>query len=233
MKAFARAARATALARPKTAGPRPRPRAVLFDWDGTLLDSAELSYRCYVRLFGRFGIGYGRDDFARTYSPDWTRTYVALGLPRERWAEADHAWLALYKQDAAELLAGAGEALATLADSGMLLGIVSSGDRDRVTAEIARLGLAGRFATVVCGNDVSNRKPHPEGLRLALDRIGALPEVACYVGDSPEDIEMARAAGVFSIGIPGGFPNEEALRGSRPDRLLGSLSEAVAFLKAC
>ena len=50
------------------------------------------------------------------------------------------------------------------------------------------------------------------------------------MGDSPEDMEMARAAGAFSVGIPGGFPNEEALAASRPDLLLPSLAEAVVAL---
>ena len=50
---------------------RPHPVAVLFDWDGTLVDSAEASYRCYVRLFDSYGIGFDRTRFERTYSPNW------------------------------------------------------------------------------------------------------------------------------------------------------------------
>ncbi|MFI5184118.1 MAG: HAD hydrolase-like protein, partial [Vicinamibacteria bacterium] len=64
-------------------------RAILFDWDGTLVDSAEKSYRCYVQVFSAYGIEYDRDAFERTYSPDWYRTYEAVGVPRERWPEAD------------------------------------------------------------------------------------------------------------------------------------------------
>ena len=53
-------------------------RAVLFDWDGTLSDSAEASFRCYARLFPEYGIPFARHDFQRTYSPDWYRTYTQL-----------------------------------------------------------------------------------------------------------------------------------------------------------
>jgi beta-phosphoglucomutase-like phosphatase (HAD superfamily) len=68
-------------------------RAVLFDWDGTLVNTAEASYRCYEKLFGSYGIAFDRDAFRRTYSPNWHLTYSALGLAEERWAEADARWL--------------------------------------------------------------------------------------------------------------------------------------------
>ena len=66
-----------------TAGQRPPGlRAVLFDWDGTLVNSAETSFRAYVGLFRELGIAFDREEYRRTYSPNWHRTYEALGLPR-------------------------------------------------------------------------------------------------------------------------------------------------------
>ena len=59
----------------------PTLKGILFDWDGTLVNSAEASYRCYVRLFEYFGIGFDRSSFERTYSPNWYRTYLDMGLP--------------------------------------------------------------------------------------------------------------------------------------------------------
>lgn len=203
-------------------------RAALFDWDGTLLDSAEASYRCYVRLFASFGIAFGREDFARSYSPDWRRTYRALGVPEPSWPLADSRWLELYREERGELLPGARAALGRLAAAGLVLGLVTSGNRPRVEEDLARLSLAGSFAAVVCGTDLEDKKPHPAGLLLALARLGVGPGEAVYLGDSPEDVEMARAAGVFAIGIPGAFPNREALEASRPDRLAPDLAEAVA-----
>ena len=64
-------------------------QAVLFDWDGTLVNTAEASYRCYEKLFGSYAIPFDRAAFQRTYSPNWHLTYTALGLPRERWTEAE------------------------------------------------------------------------------------------------------------------------------------------------
>jgi HAD superfamily hydrolase (TIGR01509 family) len=212
---------------------RPVPlRAALFDWDGTLVDSAELSYRCYVAVFERFGVPFDRAAFERTYSPDWYRTYRILGLDESHWPEADRLWQAHYATDAAALLPGARECLDRLRDAGLTLALVTSGERERVAREQAALGLAGTFAAMVCGGETPNRKPHPEPLLVALARLDVAAAESVYVGDSPEDVEMARAAGVFTVGIPGGFPNREALRRSAPDVMATSLEHAADRLLA-
>ena len=111
-----------------------------------------------------------------------------------------------------------------------MLGIVSSGDGSRVRGEMAALGVASLFATAVCGGETARRKPDPEPLLVALERLGVAPGECVYVGDSPEDVAMAKAAGAFAIGIPGGFPNRAALTASAPDLLLPSLEAAVEAL---
>ena len=205
-------------------------RAVLFDWDGTLVDSAEKTYACYVRVFAAFGIGYDRAAFERTYSPDWYRTYEEVGLPREHWRDADARWISCYETEPSLLLPGAREALERLAGRGLALGLVSSGDGARVRREVRALGVEGFFGAVVCGGETARRKPDPEPLLVALQRLGVAPAAAAYVGDSPEDVAMARSAGAFAVGVPGGFPNRQALAASRPDVLAPSLDEAVIGL---
>ena len=206
--------------------------AVLFDWDGTLVDSAEASYRCYVRLFDSYGIGFDRACFERTYSPNWQRTYEAVGLAPELWPEADRRWLEHYGREKTRLVAGAREALGRLDAAGIAQGVVTSGDRSRVSRELADLEVEPYFQTVVYGGDTRQRKPHPEALLLALARMAVTPDRAAYVGDSPEDVEMARGAGVRAVGVPGGFPNREALAASRPDVLAPDVTSAVNLLLA-
>jgi HAD superfamily hydrolase (TIGR01549 family) len=205
-------------------------RAVLFDWDGTLVDSAEASYRCYVRLFSAYGIPFDRARFESTYSPNWHRTYQALGLPRERWDEADARWLEHYGCEETRLLPGAREALTALRDQGLDLALVTSGDRARVSVELNRLGVRAFFRSLTCAGDTARRKPDPEPLHLGLRQLGREPVESAYVGDSPEDIEMARAAGVYAVGVPGGFPNRAALAASAPDLMAPDLEGAVTAL---
>ena len=208
----------------------PRLAAVLFDWDGTLVDSAEASYRCFVRLFESYGIAFDRARFEGTYSPNWQRTYESVGLDRALWPEADRRWVEHYAREKSRLLPGAREALERLDRAGLAQAVVTSGDRARVSRELAELEVLPFIRTAVYGGDTPRRKPHPEALLLALGRLGVTPDRAAYVGDSPEDVEMARAAGVRAVGVPGGFPNREALAASRPDRLAPDLSAAVDFL---
>jgi phosphoglycolate phosphatase len=206
--------------------------AVLFDWDGTLADSAEASFRCYVRLFSGYGIAFDRAVFGETYSPEWHRTYERLGLDRECWSEADSRWLAYYEEEVTHPLPGAVDAIERLAEAGLALAVVTSGSRSRVERELERFGLARRFAAVVCAEDSVRRKPFPDPLELGLERLSIPAARAACVGDSPEDVEMARAAGVLSVAVPGAFPNREALRCARPDLWAERLDDAAGALLA-
>lgn len=211
------------------AAPRPL-RAVLLDWDGTVVDSAEATFRCYARLFDSYGIPFDRQRFGQTYSPAWYGTYEALGLPRASWEEADRRWLDYYAKEESVCLAGVREALARLQQAGIALGIVTSGERPRVLRELRGLGLAETFPVVVAADDVQKRKPDPEPLVLGLTRLGVSAREAVYVGDSPEDVEMARAAGVYVVGVPGPFPNRDGLMAAAPDLICDSLGAAVGAL---
>lgn len=212
--------------------PSPRTQAALFDWDGTLVDSASATFRCYQRLFDSYGIAFDRQRFAETYAPDWHQTYRQLGLPASAWAEADERWLALYAREGTPPIEGARRALERLAAAGLTQGLVTSGDRRRVEAEVQALGFDRYLKPLICAGEAPRPKPAPDPLLAALERIAVCPAQAVFVGDSPEDVHMARAAGVHAIGVPGGFPNRQALEDARPDHLAASLAAAVDHILA-
>lgn len=205
-------------------------RAVLFDWDGTLADTAEASYRCYVRMFADFGIPFDRDAYRRTYSPNWYFTFECVGLPPERWADADERWLAYFAEETISLIDGARDAVEKLVQRGVAAAIVTSGSRPRVERELELHGVRRHFSHVVCGTDTERKKPHPDPLLLALDRLALAPQDAAYVGDSPEDVLMAKAANVYAVAVPGAYPNRDALRDAMPDLHADDLAGAVEAL---
>jgi len=137
--------------------------------------------------------------------------------------------LSCYETEPSRLLPGAREALERLGAAGLAQGLVSSGDGSRVRREIRALGLETFFGAVVCGGETARRKPDPEPLLLALERLGVPPGETAYVGTA-RGRAMARSAGALAVGIPGGFPNREALAASHPDVLAPSLDEALRAL---
>jgi pyrophosphatase PpaX len=205
-------------------------QAVLLDWDGTLLDSFEADAAAFLALFRHFGVGWGVRELVQHYSPDWHRVYRAAGLPRERWAEADRVWRRAYARQQPALRAGARRLVRALSRR-YRLALVSGGHRNRVCAQVRRFGLAPYFATVVCRDDTRMAKPHPAPLRLALRRLGLSPLQSVYVGDAPEDVQMARRAGLAALGVLGPFPVGERLAAAQPDALVERLEEIPPLLE--
>jgi pyrophosphatase PpaX len=199
-------------------------QGVLFDWDGTLLDSYHADSSAYLAMFREMGIPWGLEDLARHYSPNWYRVYRAAKLPRSLWDDADRVWRKHYADYRPDLMPKARQVLVRLGRRHRL-GLVTSGDRSRVTRQLGEFHLAKLFAARVCSGDTERKKPHPEPLQLALRRMRLNPDACVYVGDTPEDLQMARRAGVRAIAVLGPFPTEERLRAARPEILLSSIEE--------
>jgi HAD superfamily hydrolase (TIGR01549 family) len=202
---------------------------VLFDWDGTLLDSFDADSSAYLAMFREMGIPWGLDELALHYSPNWYNVYRAARLPRNRWDAANLAWRKQYANHKPKLISGV-RRLLTWAGRRYRLGLVTSGDRERVTRQLRYFGLTRLFASRVCADDTLRKKPHPAPLRLALKQMRLTPNACLYVGDSPHDLEMARRAGVRAVAVMGRFPTEKGLRAARPEFLLDSITELRAIL---
>jgi pyrophosphatase PpaX len=209
---------------------RRRLTGVLFDWDGTLIDSYHADSQAYLAMFRELGLLWGLEELTKHYSPDWYTVYRAAGIPESRWGEADRLWRAYYVKHPSKLMTGARRVLRQLARR-HALGLVTSGDRDRVTRQLRAFALTRMFRARVCGGDTSEKKPHPEPLLMALKKMKLDAEDCVYVGDTPEDLEMARAAGMRAIAVIGPFPTEQRLRASKPQFMLEKLTDLPALLK--
>ena len=202
---------------------------VMFDWDGTLLDSYHADSQAYLEMFRGIGLTWGLEELAANYSPDWYVVYRAAGIPHKRWDEADRLWRASYVKHPSKLMTGARRVLRQLRTR-YRLGLVTSGDRQRVCRQLRAFGLTRFFRARVCGGDTREKKPHPAPLLLALEKMKLRPEECVYVGDTPEDLAMARAVGMRAIAILGTFPTEKSLRAAKPEFLLDGLPELPELL---
>lgn len=198
---------------------------LLFDWDGTLVDSAQLGLTAFEQSFAALGMVFDYEVYRAVYSPNWYSVYEAMGLPKDKWPRADELWTHHYGEQTAQLVEGAKKTITDLQQKGYRLGIVSSGNGPRVSREITNVGLEGVFEVVVCHEQMENRKPHPEGLETAMRLLNRSPEESCYIGDSPEDIEMGQRAGLLTVGVQSAYPTNWKLKSSSPDIYIQSLTE--------
>jgi HAD superfamily hydrolase (TIGR01509 family) len=204
---------------------------VLFDWDGTLLNSFEADANAYMHMFGALGMSWSIAELKRHYSPNWHRVYRAARLPRAKWVEADRLWRLFYRKQQPKLQPGALRVLRTL-DRRFKLALVSSGSRSRVRKQLREHNVSAMFLAKICSEDAPRRKPHPAPLRMALEKLRALPQTSVYIGDAPEDIEMAHRAGVRAIGVLGGSPVPQRLRAASPDAMIETIRDLPALLKS-
>ena len=198
---------------------------LLFDWDGTIVDSAQLGLNAYQKAFAELEVTFSLEIYEASYSPNWYLTYEALGLPKDKWARADHLWRFHYDHETPAIIEGAAETLVSMRARGHRLGVVTSGNVERVRREANQSGLIDLFEIFVCHEDITHRKPDPEGLQIALARLKSRPEECAYVGDAPEDIQMGKAAGILTVGVRSNYPSNARILSLTPDIYVESLTE--------
>lgn len=210
--------------------------AVLFDWDGTLVDSKKAILQSYRDATGKV--------LGRAF-PD-TPEEVALILPMR--AQESFPMLAGDRADPAELtqayhdaymvnseqfagaFAGTRSTLDAIVASGVTVGIVTSKSRDRVDSDMARFGLEGMFATIVSGDLSAERKPHPGPVLDAMRQLGVEPSQVLFVGDGPQDVIAGRAAGTLTVACTYGFHGREECAAEHPDYLIDAIEDLLPIL---
>jgi pyrophosphatase PpaX len=209
--------------------------AVLFDFDGTLVDTTEMIHQSMRHATSSV---LGRDDLSR----EALLANVGRPLPRQmELLDAEKAELLLeayrshHEQHHDALIGefpGVEESLSRLQAAGMKVAIVTSKRRPAVEMALDNFptlrNVVDRFVTM---EDTTEHKPHPEPLLRGLELLGGVPkERAAYVGDSPFDVEAAKAAGLTSVAVSWGAFSEDRLREAEPDHLVPDIGSAVDVL---
>ncbi|MFL7838320.1 MAG: HAD family hydrolase [Candidatus Promineifilaceae bacterium] len=202
-------------------------KAILFDFDGTLLDSFPAHYEAFKVTLAHFDVEVTPELYKQTYSPNWLSVYEAFGIPQDKYEEADNIWLAEARKHKPQLFPEVRPLLESLRDE-YSLGLVTSGSRGRVLRDLTSTGIREYFQVLVTGDNVSRPKPDPEGLLIALEELTLQPEQALFVGDAREDYLMAQAAGVPFMGVIAGFATVSQVKECS---LLENLSELVSLVE--
>ncbi len=204
---------------------------VMFDFDGTVVDSGgiilasmrhatqtvlarEYSDRELMASVGGPGLEAQMEAFAPEQVEELVRVYRAHNEPLH---------------DSLEAFLGIEDVLTKLKEQGRALGLVTAKRRSTVDLAFARLPIAHFFDAVVGGDETERHKPHPEPLLLGLERLGASADEAAYVGDSPYDMQAARAGGLYAVGVTwGGIHDRAAL--SDADVVVDTAQELLGVL---
>jgi phosphoglycolate phosphatase len=211
-------------------------RAVLLDFDYTLADSSAGVVTCINFALGQLGLP--------SVSAEVASQTIGLSLPDTliRLAGAECATLApefarLFIERADQVMAESTHllecvpgAIAALRERGLVLGVVSTKFRYRIASILGREGLLDSFDLIVGGEDVVVHKPHPEGLCLALKRLGRSASDSIYVGDSVVDADTAQEAGVPFVAVLTGVTQRQAFDARGVADVLGSVGDLPGWL---
>jgi pyrophosphatase PpaX len=204
---------------------------VLFDLDGTVVDSGgiilasmrhatrtvlgrEISDEALMAAVGGPGLEHQMRALGPEHVEDLIRAYREHNEPLH---------------DELRVCVGMDDVLVALKEQGRKLGIVSAKRRRTVELAFANVEIGHLFDVVVGGDEHARQKPEPDLLLLALERLGGDAETAAYVGDSPFDMQAAKAAGMRAVGVTwGGIHAREALTDA--DELVDTPEELLAVL---
>lgn len=204
-------------------------RAVLWDLDGVLVDSAPFHFQAWRELFASLGREFSEADFRRTFGlrNDAILHDVLGDLPPAEIERLGKRKEELFRQAARgniTALPGALALLRLLRERGFRLALVSSTPHANIELVLRSLGVEASFDAIVGEEDVSRGKPDPEGFLLAAERLGVPPEECVVIEDAPAGVEAAKRAGMRCVGVHRGRPREAL---AQADLVVESLENAA------
>ncbi|MGE7673550.1 pyrophosphatase PpaX [Lysinibacillus sp. NPDC094403] len=208
-------------------------KALLFDFDGTLLNTNDLIIQTFMHVLNeRFPGQYSPKDCLKFLGPSLKQTFSDI-TPGE-----EDAMMAKYREynelHHDELVTQYPDVVSTLEqlkDMGIKLAIVSTKRNGMIDRGLSVLGASHLFDIRIGTDDVKNVKPDPEPVLLALERLGVNKEDAIMIGDNSHDIEAGHNAGVRAAGVAWAFKGEEYLQQFKPEYMLHHMTDLFEIVK--
>jgi pyrophosphatase PpaX len=205
---------------------------IVFDMDGTLVDTFQLNLRSFNYAVKRFlkrtlSTEEALGNPGGTLEEELTNCLPRAAVPRA--IERYHAHYNHHFISGTRVFPGIRGLLFTARARGIKLAVCTGADRQIAEYTLARSRLSQFFQTIVTANEVNKPKPAPEGLRIAMGTIGARPDQTVYLGDHPNDIRASQNAGAKSAAAMWGSMHRKELRDLKPDFLFKHPSEALTL----
>ncbi len=182
--------------------------ALIWDMDGTMVDTREAHWLAWKEILAAENYDLDWETFLKTFgqrNDSILRSLLGAGLPDAdvvRIGDAkEQVFRDVLKENGVQLLPGAGQLIDQAKAKGWPQAIVSSAPRKNISTILEVLGRPDTFAVMVCAEDVSHGKPHPEGCITAAQKLGVSPARCMVLEDAPAGLEAARRAGMGGVGV--------------------------------
>ncbi|WP_155590086.1 pyrophosphatase PpaX [Lysinibacillus cavernae] len=208
-------------------------KALLFDFDGTLLNTNDLIIQTFMHVLNeRFPGQYSPNDCLKFIGPSLKQTFNDIAPGEEDALIAKYrAWNIAHHDELVSQYPDVVSTLEQLKAQGIRLAIVSTKRNDTIDRGLSILGATHLFDVRIGTDDVKNVKPDPEPVLLALERLGIDNEDAIMIGDNSHDIEAGHRAGVRAAGVAWAIKGEAYLQQYKPEYLLHHMTDLFAIVK--
>jgi|SRR5690554_662614 len=207
-------------------------KAVVFDLDGTLLDTYRLIFDAFNHAWAQQGITLSDQEIEARFGPP--EPELIQGVMGEAWRQGLARFHEYYQENHGRLIKLAPywqEVLSCIKHQGYRLGLFTGKGQTATEITLSQTGLAGYFDSVLTGTEVNHPKPNPEGLIISARRFGIKPEDLIYVGDTWVDVEAAHSVGAkIALSTLYHKPDEKGLR-LKPDWVLRSLEDLHSWAR--
>ena len=173
---------------------------VIFDWDGTLIDSFDACFGAFHSSLKAYGVDLEENYFRKMYTLGWKNIYQHLKIPQYKWNDVNRYWFEHYHIDLIKCIPAEVEiTLQNMKNDGLRTGIITNGSQMRVEKELKASGLYKFFSFVIYGDSTIYSKPNPSLMAHLLSQINVKRNEVIYIGDTYSDVVFGKRAGVFTV----------------------------------
>jgi pyrophosphatase PpaX len=203
-------------------------RTILFDLDGTLINTNHLIQASFQHTFKTFGYEFTDEEIQRFNGPPLIETFSSINPKRaeemlETYQTHNHAVHDAY----VTAFPRVSDTVRTLKQHGIKMGVVTTKMRKGAKMGLELTGLTSIFDTMITFNDVEHTKPHPEPVLKAMNNLGANAASTLMVGDNYHDIEAGKNAGVQTAGVAWSAKGKDFLLQYKPTYMIDDMSELL------
>ena len=204
---------------------------VLFDMDGTLIDTNELIHKSFEYTLGYYGYSFTREEILQFNGPPLIETFTNLNPDlAEEMVETYRKHNLEHHNDYVKLFPNVKETLEVLQQHGKNMGIVSAKMRPGVKLGLEMTGIQSFFDTIITVDDVENPKPHPEPVLKAMKNVDGQQDSTIMVGDNYHDIESGKNAGMKTVAVSWSLKGEEYLQKFNPTYMIDDMRELLPIV---